>query len=58
MDIKNATLTSRSHFDETQAALADNLLDAGKFFARGGKWITATELAREGMVKAVKDLGL
>lgn len=58
IDIKNAVLTSRSHFDETQHALTDNLLETGKFFSRGGKWITATELAREGMVKAVKDLGL
>lgn len=58
IDIKNATLTSRSHFDETQAALADNLLETGKFFSRGGKWVTAAELGAEGMVKAVKDLGL
>ena len=58
VDVKNSVLTSRSHFDETQAALADNLLETHKFIARGGKWITAMELAREGMVKAVKDLGL
>lgn len=58
IDVKNAVLTSRSHFDETQAALAENLLDTGKFFSRGGKWITAVQLASEGMAKAVKDLGL
>ena len=58
VDVKNGVLTSRSHFEETQLALADNLLETGKFFSRGGKWITAVELAREGMVKAVKDLGL
>jgi hypothetical protein len=58
INAKNATLTSRSHFDETQAALAENLLETGKFFSRGGKWITAVQLASEGMVKAVKDLGL
>ena len=58
VDVKNAVLTSRSHFDETQAALSENLLETGKFLSRGGKWITATELAREGMVKAIKDLGL
>ena len=58
IDVKNSVLTSRSHFDETQAALTDNLLDTGKFFSRGAKWITAVELAREGMVKAVKDMGL
>ncbi|MCC8194509.1 MAG: hypothetical protein LIP28_07690 [Deltaproteobacteria bacterium] len=58
LDVKNAVLTSRSHFDETQTALADNLLDTGKFFSRGAKWISAMELSREGMVKAVKDMGL
>ena len=58
IDVKNSVLTSRSHFDETQAALADNLLDTGKFFSRGAKWVTAAELAREGIVKAVKDIGL
>lgn len=58
IDVKNAVLTSRSHFDETQAALADNLLNTGKFLSRKGKWISAVELAREGMVKAVKDMGL
>lgn len=58
IDVKNSVLTSRSHFDETQAALTDNLLDTGKFFSRGGKWVTAAELAREGIEKAVKDIGL
>ncbi|CAK7011509.1 MAG: hypothetical protein DELT_02104 [Desulfovibrio sp.] len=58
IDVKNAALTSRSHFDETQTALAENLLNTGKFFSRGGKWITAVQLATEGMQKAVKDLGL
>ena len=58
IDIRNSVLTSRSHFDETQAALTDNLLETGKFISRHGKWINALEMAREGMVKAVKDLGL
>ena len=58
VDVKNKTLVSRSHFDEAQASLSDNLLDAGKFISRGGKWVTALDLAREGMEKAVKDLGL
>ncbi len=58
VDVKGKSLISRSHFDETQTALSDNLLDAGKFISRGGKWITALALAREGMEKAVKDLGL
>ncbi len=58
VDVRNEALISRSHFDETQSALSSNLLEADKFFKRGGKWITAHDLAREGMEKAVKELGL
>ena len=58
IDVKNKQLVSRSHFDETQQALADNLLNSGKFFSRGAKWLTGVQLAREGMGKAIKDLGL
>jgi hypothetical protein len=58
IDVNNEELISRSRYDETQSALADNLLETGKFFKRGGKWVTARALAREGMEKAVKDLGL
>ncbi len=58
IDVRNETLISRSRFDETQSALSSNLLDAKKFFERGGKWITARDLAREGMIKAVKELRL
>ena len=58
LDVRNESLISRSHFDETQSALSSNLLEAGKFFKRGGKWLTAHDLAEEGMEKAVKELGL
>lgn len=58
IDVRNSVLTSRSHFNETQTALADNLLNTRKFFSRGARWVTAVELAREGMVKAVRDIGL
>lgn len=58
VDTKGSQLISRSHYDETQAALSDNLLDTGKFISRGGKWVTASALAKEGMEKAVKELGL
>lgn len=58
IDVRNETLLSRSRFDEAQSSLSSNLLDAGKFFKRGGKWITAADLAKEGMEKAVKELSL
>lgn len=58
VDVRNESLISRSRYDETQSALTSNLLDTGKFLKRGGKWVEARELAREGMEKAVKELGL
>ncbi|MDR1686504.1 MAG: hypothetical protein LBR82_08730 [Desulfovibrio sp.] len=58
VDVRNETLISRSRFDETQSSLTGNLLDTDKFLKRGAHWITAAELAREGMEKAVKELGL
>lgn len=58
LDVKNEALISRSRYDETQTALMGNLLEADKFVKRGGKWVTALDLAKEGMEKAVKELGL
>jgi hypothetical protein len=40
-------------FDEHQQSLMENVLDIGKFFRRGAKWVTAEELAVEGI-----DMGL
>lgn len=36
-------------FDEDQQALSQNLFKIGKFFKRGGKWVTADQLAEEGI---------
>ena len=36
-------------FDEDQQALSQNLFNIGKFFKRGGKWVTADRLAEEGI---------
>ena len=58
LDVRSESLISRSRFDETQSALSNNLLEAGKFFRRGGRWISARELAREGLEKAVLELRL
>jgi hypothetical protein len=58
LDARNESLISRSRFDETQSSLTANLLDADKFVKRKGQWITAGDLAREGLEKAVKDLRL
>ncbi|ABB38265.1 putative lipoprotein [Oleidesulfovibrio alaskensis G20] len=58
MDVQGQSLVSRYHFEETQQTLADNLLEFSKFVERKGKWITAEDLAREGLYQGIKELGL
>ncbi|SIO29792.1 hypothetical protein [Halodesulfovibrio marinisediminis] len=57
VDVEEPTL-SRFHFEETQESLSNNLLNIKKWFKRKGKWITAEQLAEEGMRQAITELGL
>lgn len=43
-------------FEETQQALSENLLSIGKFLRRRAKWITARELAEEGVNEGLQRL--
>ncbi|OBQ54028.1 hypothetical protein [Halodesulfovibrio spirochaetisodalis] len=54
----NEPSLSRFHFEETQESLSANLLNIDKWFQRKGKWITAEQLAEEGMRQAITELGL
>ncbi|MDR3641890.1 MAG: hypothetical protein P4L39_11260 [Humidesulfovibrio sp.] len=58
IDVKNQRLVSRYHYDETQKALTDNLLDIGKFVRRKGSWVNADTLAKEGIEAGLKEMGL
>ena len=51
-------IVRRFHFDETQQPLSENLLEAQKFFDRKGRWVSALELAREGLEEGLTELGL
>ncbi len=57
IDVRNKTVT-RSHYEEEQQSLSENVLDVGTFFKRGGSWITAEQMAREGMAQCLEELGL
>jgi hypothetical protein len=46
------------YFAETQRPLSENLLELKKFFRRRAKWITADELAKEGVVEVVNGLNM
>jgi hypothetical protein len=44
-----------AHFDETQQSLGENLFQLGSFLSRGGRWITAEELAVSGLDKLLSE---
>jgi hypothetical protein len=52
MHLIEGTVVGRTFvFDEDQKALSQDILHIGKFFSRGGKWITVDKLAEEGINK-------
>lgn len=58
ISIPQKVLLSRSIYEEKQVGLIDNILTVGEFIKRKGQWVTANTLAREGMLQAIKDMGL
>lgn len=49
IDTKTGRLIWRTRFEETQQFLIDNLLKIGTFLKRGGRWVTAEEMAATGL---------
>jgi hypothetical protein len=49
VDASTGGVLWKGTFNETQRSLSENVLDAPAFFKRGGKWLTAEELARDGV---------
>ncbi|MEJ2166325.1 MAG: hypothetical protein P8X90_12390 [Desulfobacterales bacterium] len=41
-------------FDETQQSLGENLFQLGNFIARGGRWVTAKDMATSGLNNILK----
>ena len=58
IDVNNKRIVRRFHFDETQQPLSENVLNAGTFFKRGGKWVKAMDLADEALDNGLMELGL
>ncbi len=58
LDVRNQGIAKTYYFDETQQSLSGNLLEAGTFFKRGAKWVTAERLASDGIADAIQELGL
>ncbi|MFO8032804.1 MAG: hypothetical protein R6U22_09695 [Desulfohalobiaceae bacterium] len=58
LDVQEQRLMQRFKFDEEQKALSQDLLQIKRFFGRGGKWVSAKQLAGEGMEQALQEWGL
>lgn len=58
LDVRTSQLLGRYRFEETQTSLLGNLLTLKKFVNRKGQWITANQLAAEGMRTGLEELGL
>lgn len=58
MNVGTGGVMKYAHFEEEQHTLMDNILETKKFLERKGRWLTALELAREGMNKSIAELGL
>ena len=55
IDSREQKVVWSAFFDETQQALTDDLRFIGTFFRRGGRWITAEEMAGEAMQDMFKE---
>jgi hypothetical protein len=58
LDVRQQKLIYRYHCEKEQKSLTEDLFGLGRFFRRGGKWVTAEALAREGMEEGLEALGL
>lgn len=56
LDVKRGDIVWRAEYQETQKALSENLFGISDFTRRGGKWVKAEELAKDGVQKAVEQL--
>ena len=54
--VSDSSVVWSAVFDETQRSLMENLFNIGTFFKRGGKWLTAEQLAVYGLSEVLTDL--
>lgn len=55
IDCRQVTIPWSAFYDVTQEALSDNLGGFRDFFRRGGRWVTAEELATAAMDQIFED---
>ncbi|HMK64970.1 MAG TPA: hypothetical protein VK564_04195, partial [Thermodesulfobacteriota bacterium] len=53
--VKDGVLVWKAQYSKTQKPLSDNLFEMGDFIKSKGKWVTAEELARQGLEEDLKE---
>jgi hypothetical protein len=53
--VKDGVLVWKAQYSKTQKPLSDNLFEMGDFIKAKGKWVTAEELARQGLEGDLKE---
>jgi hypothetical protein len=56
VDVRRGDVIWSARFDETQKPLSDNIFALGDISQRGIRWLTADQLAEEGVRKAIGQL--
>lgn len=56
IDVRRGDVIWSARFDETQKSLSENIFALGDISARGVRWLSADELAQEGVKKAIGQL--
>jgi hypothetical protein len=54
LDVKDGSTIWRGVFDKTQKSLMEDVFQASSFFKGGGKWLTASQLAKQGIDEIFK----
>jgi hypothetical protein len=58
VDVRRGDVIWSASFDETQKSLSENIFAIGDISERGVRWLTAEQLAHEGVKKAIAQLHL
>jgi len=56
VDVRRGDVIWSASFDETQKSLSENIFAIGDISERGVRWLTAEQLALEGVKKAIAQL--
>ena len=56
VDVRRGDVIWSAQFDETQKSLSENIFAFGDIGSRGVRWLSADQLAQEGVKKAIGQL--